>query len=211
MATLTHAMLDDLHIGNACLSILPYSASGVDITSGLDFSAADQLYTLEGSFNLSTDDASSSDIRIDQHQEVIDVQIDKGGNWRMTGNIPSIASSLLGYFFTEGAAIEAGTAATKTGVKGQTDGGSSTYYTGQGFLATPESVELTILAESESKNTAILFPHVKMIVSKPKKDDNANPAYLTFTGFILPNPYTKNSALVGDFAVLKATAEPTAQ
>ena len=209
MATLTHAMLDDLHIGNACLSLLPYSASGVDITSGLDFSAADQIYTLEGTFNLECDDASSSDIKIDQHQEVIDVQIDKGGNWRMTGNIPSVASALLSYFFTEGAAIAAGTSSNKTGVKGHTDGTSYTYYTGQGFLATPETIEVTVLAESESKNTAILFPHVKMIVSKPKKDDNANPAYLTFTGFVLPNPYTKTNALVGDFAVLKATAEPT--
>lgn len=208
MPTLTHAMLDDLHIGNACLSLLPYSASGVDITSGLDFSNADKIYTLEGTFNLETDDASSTDIKIDQHQEVIDVQIDKGGNWRMTGNIPSVAAELLGYFFTEGASIAAGTAASKTGVKG----GEGTYYTGQGFMATPETIEVTVLAESESKNTAILFPHVKMIVSKPKKDDNANPAYLTFTGFVLPNPYTKGSpaAPVGDFAVLKATAEPTA-
>ena len=209
MATLTHAMLDDLHIGNACLSLLAYSASGVDITSGLDFSAADKIYTLEGTFNLETDDASSSDIRIDQHQEVIDVQIDKGGNWRMTGNIPSISTALLQYFFTEGSAISAGTAANKTGVKG----GEGTYYTGQGFMATPETIEVTVLAESESKNTAILFPHVKMIVSKPKKDDNNNPAYLSFVGFILPNPYTKGSpaAPVGDFAVLKATAEPTGQ
>ena len=210
MATLTHAMLDDLHIGNACLSILPYTPGGVDITAGVDFSAADQLYTLEGTFNLETDDASSSDIRIDQHQEVIDVQIDKGGNWRMTGNIPSIASALLSYFFTEGSAVAAGTAANKTGVKGHTEGGSAAYYTGQGFLATPETIEVTVLAESESKNTAILFPHVKMIVSKPKKDDNSNPAYLTFTGFILPNPYQKSGTYVGDFAVLKATAEPTA-
>ena len=123
----------------------------------------------------------------------------------MTGNIPSISVELLEYFFTEGAAITAGTAATKTGVKG-TDGA---YYTGQGFLSTPEVIEVTVLAESESKNTAILFPHVKMIVSKPRKDDNTNPAYLSFVGYVLPNPYKKNDALVGDFAVLKAATEPT--
>ena len=204
-ATLTHAMLEDLHIGNACLSLLPYPAGGLDITAGVDFSAADKIYTLEGTFNLECDDPSSSDIKIDQHQEVIDVQLDKGGNWRMTGNIPSVAVELLEYFFTEGQAIAAGTAASKTGVKG----GEGTYYTGKGFLASPEIIEVSVLAESESKNTAILFPHVKMIVSKPKKDDNANPAYLSFVGFVLPNPYEKNSNLVGDFAVLKATAEPT--
>lgn len=206
-ATLTHAMLDDLHIGNACLSLLPYPAGGLDITAGVDFSDADKIFTLEGTFNLESDDPSSSDIKIDQHQEVIDVQLDKGGNWRMTGNIPSVAVELLEYFFTEGQAIAAGTAASKTGVKG----GEGTYYTGKGFLASPEIIEVSVLAESESKNTAILFPHVKMIVSKPKKDDNANPAYLSFVGFVLPNPFTKGTPAtpVGDFAVLKATAEPT--
>ena len=203
--TLTHDMLNDLHIGNACLSLLPYNAAGLDFTAGVDFSNADKLYTLEGTFNLETDDASSTDIRIDQHQEVIDVQIDKGGNWRMTGNIPSVAAELLGYFFTEGAAIAAGTASSQTGVKG----GEGSYYTGQGFMATPEVIEVSVLAESESKNTAILFPHVKMIVSKPKKDDNSNPAYLSFVGFVLPNPAKNGGNYVGDFAVLKAAAVPT--
>lgn len=191
-ATLTHAMLDDLHIGNACLSLKPYTSGGVDITTAMSFADAEKIYTLEGTFNLETDDPSSTDIRIDQHQEVIDVQIDKGGNWRMTGNIPSIAEALLSYFFTDGSAT------------GTITGGETTTYAGKGFMATPETIEVTVLAESESKNTAILFPHVKMIVSKPKKDDNSNPAYLTFTGFILPNPYKKSNAYVGDFAVLKA-------
>ena len=196
MATLTHAMLDDLHIGNACISLKAYTTGGVDITQAVSFAAEDKIYTLEGSFNLECDDPSSTDIRIDQHQEVIDVQFDKGGNWRMTGNIPSVAQALLEYFFTSGQAT------------GTITGGESSTYTGKGFMATPEIVEVTVLVESESKNTAILFPHVKMIVSKPKKDDNSNPAYLSFTGFILPNPFTKGTPAtpVGDFAVLKASS-----
>ena len=196
MATLTHAMLDDLHIGNACISLKAYTAAGVDITQTITFAAEDKIYTLEGSFNLECDDPSSTDIKIDQHQEVIDVQFDKGGNWRMTGNIPSVAQALLEYFFTSGQAT------------GTITGGESSTYTGKGFMATPEIVEVTVLVESESKNTAILFPHVKMIVSKPKKDDNSNPAYLSFTGFILPNPFTKGTPAtpVGDFAVLKASS-----
>lgn len=206
MATLTHAMLDDLHIGNASLALLPYSSTGLDITSGVSFANADQIFTLEGSFNLTSDDPSATDIRIDQHQEVIDTQIDKGGNWRMTGNIPSIAQALLEYFFTEGATVSAGTASSPTGVTGA----EGTYYTGKGFMATPETIEVSVLAESESKNTAILFPHVKMIVSKPKKDDNTNPAYLSFVGYVLPNPYKKSDAFVGDFVVLKAAASPGA-
>lgn len=204
MATLTHAMLDDLHIGNASLSLLAYTA-GIDLSAGMDFSAADQLFTLEGSFNLAYDDPSGTDIKIDQHKEVIDTQIDKGGNWRMTGNIPSVAQELLEYFFTEGATIAAGTASAVKGVKGS-DGA---FYTGKAFLATPETIEVSILVESESKNTAILFPHVKLVVSPVKKDDNTNPAYLSFVGFILPNPGLSSGNASGDFAVLKAATIPT--
>ena len=40
-ATLTHAMLDDLHIGNACISLKAYTSGGVDITQAVSF-AADQ-------------------------------------------------------------------------------------------------------------------------------------------------------------------------
>ena len=135
-------MLDDLHIGNASISLLAYSASGVDITNGLDFSSADQIYTLEGSFNLECDDPSSTDIKIDQHQEVIDTRIDKGGNWRMTGNSPSIAQAALSYFYPDGADIVAGTASSPKGVTGA----EGTFYTGKGFLATPETIEVTVLA-----------------------------------------------------------------
>jgi len=191
-ATLTHAMLDDLHIGNASLSLIAYDATKTTL-DGLTFAAADQIFTLEGSFNLSADDPSGTDIRIDQHKEVIDTDIEKGGNWRMTGNIPSIAQALLEYFFTDCQAV--------TGVVGA-DG--ATTYSGKGFLATPEVIEVTILAESESKNTAILFPHVKLVVSPVKKDDNTNPAYLSFVGFILPNAMkTAQGAALGDFVPLK--------
>lgn len=198
-------MLDDLHIGNASLSLLAYNPAGIDLSAGMDFSSADQIFTLEGSFNLTADDPNGTDIRIDQHREVIDTNIEKGGNWRMTGNIPSIAQALLEYFFTEGATIAAGTAGAVKGVKGS-DGA---FYTGKAFLSTPETIEVSVLVESESKNTAILFPHVKMVVSPVKKDDNTNPAYLSFVGFILPNPGQTSSAASGDFAVLKAATIPT--
>lgn len=205
MATLTHAMLEDLHIGNASISLLAYTSGGVDITAGVDFSAADQIFTLEGSFNMTSDDPSSSDVKIDQKQEVIDTKITKEANWRMTGNIPSQAEALLNYFYQAGATISAGTAADKTGVKGP-DG---SYYIGKGFLSTPETKEVIMLVESESRNTAILFAHVRLIVSPMRRDDNDNPAYFPFVGYILSNPYQKNSEYVGDFAVLKAATEPT--
>jgi len=203
LSSLTHAMLDDLHIGNASLSLLAYPSTGFDPT-GADFSTGGQIYTLEDTFNLSCDDPSQSDIKIDQHKEIIDVSIDKGGNWVMTGNIPTQAAAVFDEFFDAGATIAAGTASNKTGVTGA-DGNA--YYTGKGYMATPLVVEVAVLAESETKNTAILFPHVKMVLSRPKKDDNSNPLYLAMTGFILPNAKKKDNNLMGDFFVLKAVSE----
>jgi len=202
LSSLTHAMLDDLHIGNASLSLLAYPSTGFDPT-GADFSTGGQIFTLEDTFNLSCDDPSQSDIKIDQHKEIIDVSIDKGGNWVMTGNIPTQAAAVFDEFFDAGATIAAGTASNKTGVTGA-DGAA--YYTGKGYLATPLVVEVAVLAESETKNTAILFPHVKMVLSRPKKDDNSNPLYLTMTGFILPNAKKQGDNLMGDFFVLKAVS-----
>jgi len=191
-------MLSDLHIGSACLSIKSYTAgTGVDLSAAQSFADADQLYTLEGSFNLSSDDSSSSDIRIDQHQKVIDTSITKGGNWRMSGNIPSQATALLQYFYPEATA-----SVTVTGAE-------SSSYSGAAFLNDPEIIEVSVLAESESKNTAILFPRVKLVVSQPRKDDNNNPVYLSFVGYILPNENTTTNKN-GDFVVLKAAAAANA-
>lgn len=190
-ATLTKAMLNDLHRGCAAISLLPYTSAGVSSFANLDFSAADQIFTLKDSFNISQGDPSIEEIKIDQGDVTIDSDTTPG-EWSLAGNIPSVASAVLAYFYESAQAMSSVT------VKGQ---GSSTanYTRGAAFFATPKEVQATMLIESASKKTAIVLANVKMTVGL-SKDDASNPAYLKLAGTILAN--TEASGRVGDFAVL---------
>lgn len=188
-ATLTKAMLDDLHKGNAAISILPYTSGGVNL-AGLDFTGADQIFTVQDSFTLSPEDGDTTDFKVDQYDETIDFDFDEG-SWTINGNIPSIATAVLDYFFEAGETIS-GDGSTVTGQEG-------TVYSGKGYNAA-KMVEASVLVESKSKKTAIVIGHVKIVVNPPAIDDHSTPAYLGFVGYVLANP--KGSR----FGILKAAA-----
>lgn len=195
--TLTKEMLADLHSGNAAISILPYDATNGTIfvagqgQTAVDFSEADQLFTLKDSFNLTSDDPSYSDVKIDQFDKVIDTIFEQGGNWRATGNIPSVAVELFDYFYEAGNTIS-------VAINGQTIDGKHQTYTGKSYMNTKKNIEVVMLVESESRNTAIAFAHVRLSVNDTAKDDDTNPAYLHFTAAFLPN----GASGQGDFAIL---------
>ena len=186
-ATLTKAMLADLHKGNASISLLACPATGQVTFADLDFSAADQIFTTKDSFTIADADPTITNIQIDQLNEIIDTDIEDG-DYVINANIPSIATAVLDYFYNAGVTV--------TGLKGQ-DG--TTTYGGKAYLGRKE-VYVSILVESASKNTAVCFARVKCIVNKPSRDDNSNPAYLKFAGYV----NTNLKANEGTFAVLKS-------
>lgn len=98
---LTQAILNDLNTGNSVLKLLPYTAGGVNLAAegGIDFSAADEIFTLENSFQISKDAPSFTSTKIDQKHRVIESAVEAGDNYTMTGNIPSIATALLDLAF----------------------------------------------------------------------------------------------------------------
>lgn len=191
-------MLADLHSGNAAVSILPYdAANGTIFVAGqgqtaVDFSTADQLFTLKDSLQLTSDDPSTSDVKIDQFDQTIDTTFEDGGNWRVLGNVPSVAKAIFDYFF------EAGQAISTAALNGQTVDGYHQTYKGASYINSKKSVEVAMLLESESRNTAIALAHVRLMVNNPAKDDDTNPSYLRFTGAVLPNKASGQ----GDFAIL---------
>lgn len=190
-ATLTKTMLQDLMKGNASISLLACPSNGAVTFAGLDFEEADQIFSTKDSFTLAPSDPSTTNIQIDQLDEIIDTQVEEG-DYVMSANIPSIASALLSYFFDSGASITSSSV-----IKGQ----SGTSYIGSAFQGRKE-VYCSVLVESASKNTAICFARVKCVVLPPARDDNSTPAYLKFSGYISAN-LKQNE---GNFAVLKATA-----
>lgn len=187
-ATLTKSMLEDLHKGMAAISLVAYPKGGVDFDT-LDFKSADQIFTIKDSFNLTPSDSSTEEIKIDQRDEVIDTTVTKG-EWTMTGNIPSVATELLEYFFTKGQTI-----ASLIGQDGDT-------YAGAGFFSEAKEVICSVLIESASKKTAIAFARVKFVVNGITIEGTDTPSYLAFTGSVLAN----TMAGKGDFAVLANAA-----
>lgn len=171
MATLTSAMKQDLHIGNSQLAIVAYDSSRASVPT--DFSAADVLYTLEGTLNFDEGSPSTNPIRLDQKHEVIDNEFSDDQEYTMTGDIPSINLALMSYFFEEGSDV--------TGVKSPDNDFT---YAGKTYGAA-KTVEVTVLAVSQSKKTAIIFNRVKMRLSRPKGSDNTNPKVMSITGAII--------------------------
>ena len=184
MATLTKAMIDDLHKGMASLSLLEYPEGGVTF-SNLDFSGADQIFTLKDSFSITPSDPTSEEIKIDQKDQTIDTTTETG-EYKMAGQIPSVATELLDYFMSS--------AATVTGVKGQ-DGDT---YSGKSYYTEPREVICSVLVESASKKTAIAFAKVKFVVPGVTLENASTPAFLAFNADILANAKSGE----GDFAVL---------
>ena len=184
MATLTKAMIDDLHKGMASLSLLEYPEGGVTF-SNMDFSGADQIFTLKDSFSITPSDPTSEEIKIDQKDQTIDTTTETG-EYKMAGQIPSVATEVLDFFMNKAKAV--------TGVKGQ-DGDS---YSGSSYYIEPKEVIVSVLVESASKKTAIVFGKVKFVVPGVTVENAATPAYLAFNADVLANA----KAGEGDFAVL---------
>lgn len=186
-ATLTKAMLEDLHKGMAAVSLVTYPSGGVDFDT-LDFKGADQIFTIKDSFNLTPSESTTEEIKIDQRDEAIDTTVTKG-EWTMAGNIPSVATALLAYFFNQGQTV-----ASLIGQEGDT-------YAGAGYFSEAKEVICSVLIESASKKTAIAFARVKFVVNGISMDGSDTPSHLAFTGSVLANTMSGK----GDFAVLKNT------
>ena len=103
-ATLTKAMLSDMMKGNAAISLLACPDTGEVTLGSLDFSEADQIFTVKDSFSISEGDPTTENTQIDQMDEIIDSQITEG-DYSMTGQVPSNATALFDYFYEAGKAV----------------------------------------------------------------------------------------------------------
>jgi hypothetical protein len=184
---LTQAILNDLNTGNSVLKLLPYTAGGVNLAAegGIDFSAADEIFTLENSFQISKDAPSFTSTKIDQKHRVIESAVEAGDNYTMTGNIPSIATALLDLAFE-----------SVTGAITVKDG-TDNYTAAKAHKFGSKEAEYTVLARSQSGNSAVVFARVKFVFSEPQHDDNTTPTYVQFNAVMLPN---ENAS--GDFVAL---------
>lgn len=185
-------MLADMMKGNASISLLACPDSGEVTLASLDFSDADQIFTIKDSFSISEGDPTTENTQIDQMDEIIDSQITEG-DYAMTGQVPSNAQELFDYFYEAGKAVGSEAGAV-TGIKGK-DG--TTTYVGKSYGGKKE-VYCSVLVESQSKETAVVFARVRCVLSRPVMENTSTPGYCTFNGYILAN--LKEGE--GNFAVL---------
>lgn len=189
-ATLTKAMLDDLHKGCASIRLI----SQTNDISAADFSGADQIFTLKDTFSVNQGDPTVSEIKIDQGDKTILTDVESA-EFNMSGDIPSAAKELFDYFY----ATNSGTAATKVSVK--VNSSSAADFEGYGYSVSPKLTNATVLVESASKKTAVAFINVQFVVNYVD-DDQSNPQRVHFIGTILGNTGDGE-----DFYVLKAIDE----
>lgn len=197
-ATLTKAMLSDMMKGNAAISLLACPDTGEVTLGSLDFSEADQIFTVKDSFSISEGDPTTENTQIDQMDEIIDSQITEG-DYSMTGQVPSNATALFDYFYEAGKAVGSEDT-TVTGIKGQGEDGTT--YVGKSYGGKKE-VYCSVLVESQSRETAVVFARVRCVLSRPVQENTSTPGYCTFNGYILAN--LKDGE--GNFAVLRKGVE----
>lgn len=186
MATLNKELLKPLHKGNAAIALLP-TDTGVVEFSTLDFSAADLIYSIKGTFQITQDDPEVTELKIDQGDAVIDSTTESGAI-TITASYPTIAEEAFAFFYKEAKEV--------SGVKGITSGKT---YGGKSFFNTPKQIECSLMALSQDESTAIAFARVQFTVVM-RQDNEDQPFYLSVTGKVLTN--LKDGE--GDFVVLKS-------
>lgn len=193
MAKLTRELLNPLHKGNAAIALLPITGGSVEFAT-LDFSGADLIYSIKGTFSINQDDPEVTELKIDQGDAVIDTTTEAGAI-TIAGSYPTIAEDAFAYFYKECIAVSA--------MKGPATGAGSTSatYSGKSFFNTPKQIECSLMALSQDESTAIVFARVQMTVVM-RQDNEDQPFYLAVTGKVLTN--LKEGE--GDFVVLKKKA-----
>lgn len=183
---LTHALLSDLHKGIAQTALLPV-VDGQGTLNAADFSDADLLYSIKDSFDISWDEPTVEEIKVDQNDETIDTNMTDEGEVTLTANYPSNAGAALEYFFKKAKAVTG-----VTGPNGKT-------YSGSSYFKRPKTIEVSLMSTSSSEESCVIFARFQ-ITARFLRDSDTGLWYIGLTGKMLTN--LKDGE--GDFAVLKA-------
>lgn len=171
-ATLTKEMLNDLEKGNASFMVVPQTYDITDTT----FDNADQFFTIEGTLNIGGGEASITGIKIDQSDASV-AEYSDFSDVTIAGNIPSTAVEVFDFFYEK-----ASTQPTLT--TGITSSDGTTKYTAaNGYGLNGKGKEVTILVESESRKTAVIYTNVKLYAGALNASDvKTNPWVVPFNG-----------------------------
>jgi hypothetical protein len=172
-STLTKDLLNSLARGIATTKILPGAANGAVTMSSLSFTTAGLIYSIEGSLSIEWAEPTLEELKVDQGQQSIAVDIEKG-DITFSANYPTIAQAALTEFFD----------ADSTSVTVTAD--ASHQYQGKGIFLTPKQTEVTMMIEDQDQEWAIIFARVSLTARLVYDSDNRI-WYIGLNGRILSN------------------------
>lgn len=172
-STLTKDLLNSLARGIATTKILPGAANGAVTMSSLNFTTAGLIYSIEGSLSIEWAEPTLEELKVDQGQQSIAVDIEKG-DITFSANYPTIAQAALTEFFDADS-----TTATVTA-------DASHQYQGKGIFLTPKQTEVTMMIEDQDQEWAIIFARVSLTARLVYDSDNRI-WYIGLNGRILSN------------------------
>ena len=139
----------------------------------LNFSSAGLLYSIEGSLSIEWAEPTLEELKVDQMQQTIAVDIEKG-DITFTANYPTIAQAALAELFKADNTEKTVTA------------DSSTQYKGKGIFLTPQQTEVTMMIEDQDQKYAVIFARVSLTARLVYDSDNRI-WYIGLDGRILAN------------------------
>ena len=172
-STLTKDLLNSLARGIATTKILPVASNGAVTTGSLDFTSAGLLYSIEGSLAIEWAEPTLEEIKVDQLQQTIAVDVEKG-DITFTANYPTIAQAALVELFKADNTEKTITA------------DSSTQYKGKGIFLTPQQTEVSMMIEDQDQKYAVIFARVSLTARLVYDSDNRI-WYIGLDGRVLAN------------------------
>lgn len=171
-STLKKDLLEKLARGIATTKILPVTNGEVTMTA-LDFSSAGQIFSIEDSFDLNWAEPSIDELRIDQGQQTIAIDVDRG-DVTFAANYPTSASEAIAELFNISESDCVITA--ESGVS----------YTGKGVFLEPKTTEVSLLVEDQSKAYSVTFARIAL-TARYAYDQDRKVWYIGLNGRALMN------------------------
>lgn len=184
-ATLTAEMLKDIEMGNASVRLVEQTDTITDTT----FDDADQIFTTEGTLQISQAEATKTEFKIDQRDAAVAVNYESG-EFNVNGTVPSSAIPLFDYFYNK-----SGSQPTLTTGITSVDGATK-YTEANGYDLDAKRKKVTMLVESQSKKTAIIFTNVELVTALNWGDVKTTPIGLTFTGTVMASAKDKAPSFI---------------
>lgn len=176
MTTMTEAILDDLHTGNAEIRIKDYDAKDWETNAVIDFSGASVIYTAKDTLEVNQEQPTVSELKLDQGDRTYS-STSEAGAFTIAGLIPSVAEAVFENFMTKYDGRDSYNVKVS----------ANETMAGKGYETGVKKIEGTVLLISESRKSAIVLGKVELYGAFTGASSDAG-AGINMAGTVVANP-----------------------